>query len=259
MVLKKSKMVNSGFDSIPNNPIAYRPPIVHELEFDYENDYRKLGFKRMKAHVVLKKSKVVSSGFDSIPNNPIAYRPPQIHEIEFDYENDYRKLGFKRSKFAHVVKKNSKTINSGIDSIPSNPIAYKPPVIHEFELDYVNDYRKLAFKRGKAHVVLKKSKIVTQGIEQVHKDPITYKPPQTFEFELDYENDYRKLLYIRPKKAHVVTKEKKSYTITKPEFRYERNIPVRYEIEDEYIVPPKPKVVKFFLKKKPAEKKEQEC
>ena len=60
-------------------------------------------------------------------------------------------------------------------------------------------------------------------------------------------------------KAHVVTKEKIYYEETKPFFRYDKSIPIRYEIEDELIVPPKPKPVRLFLKKKPAEKKDIFC
>ena len=81
--------------------------------------------------------------------------------MEIEYENDYRKLGgFKRSKFAHTVKKNSKTISTGIEQIHRDPITYKAPQIlrstrNEVEIDYVNDYYKLAFIRLKAHVVMK--------------------------------------------------------------------------------------------------------
>ena len=57
----------------------------------------------------------------------------------------------------------------------------------------------------------------------------------------------------------MVTKEKYFEEITKPFFKYEKNIPVRYELEDEYFVPPKPKPIKFLIKKKPVESKDIWC
>ena len=85
-----------GIDAVIRPLFKYKAVEIHEVELEYENDYRKLGFKRGKAHTVKKTSKTVNMGTDSIPNNPIAYRPPVVHEVEYDYENDYRKLGFKR-------------------------------------------------------------------------------------------------------------------------------------------------------------------
>ena len=57
----------------------------------------------------------------------------------------------------------------------------------------------------------------------------------------------------------VTKEEKRAYTIDKPFFSYHMSIPERHEMEDELIIPPKPKAVKFFIKKKPKEVKEEGC